>query len=194
MRRPLVLAALAALAAGCGGGPRQDADEPSGTSRVEVVRASFPARQHVAQAVQMRLRVRNADRRALDNVAVTVHTKPPPGATAAAFGQRSAPGSGLASSERPVWIVDRGPAGGDTADATTWSAGALRPGETKLLTWQLTAVQAGTYTVDFRVYPGLTGKAQPAARITGGTFRVKILDRPVSARVGPDGKVVRGGR
>src|SRR4051812_50065518 len=101
MRRPLVLAALAALTAGCGGGPRQDADEPSGTSRVEVVRASFPARQHVAQAVQMRLRVRNADRRAAGNGAVAGHTKPPPRAPAAAGGERAAPGAGRAAGEGP---------------------------------------------------------------------------------------------
>jgi hypothetical protein len=102
-------------------------------------------------------------------------------------------GGGRGARPRPVWILDRGPSGGDTADATTWSAGPLKAGQTKVLTWRLTAVKAGTYTVDFRVYPGLTGKAQPAAGITGGTFRVKIVDRPVNARVGPNGEVIRGG-
>src|SRR3954469_15444036 len=109
MRAPLALAVLAALAGGGGGAARQDAGEPSGTFKVEVLRASFPARQHIAQPVLMRLRVRNADRRRLANVGVTGQTKAPAGATAAAFGQRSAPGSGLAASERPVWILEHGP-------------------------------------------------------------------------------------
>ena len=43
MRGPLALAVLAVLAAGCGAA-RQDADEPSGTFKVEVVRASFLVR------------------------------------------------------------------------------------------------------------------------------------------------------
>ncbi len=192
MRRPLVLALLAALAGGCGGGPRQDADEPSGTFKLQIVGASFPKRQHIAQSVLLRLRVRNADRRQLDNVAVTVLTRAPAGAAAAAFGQRRPPGSGLSASERPVWVLDKGPKGGDTADARVWDAGPLFPGEEKTLTWRLVAVKAGTYTVAYRVFPGLTGKARAAHGHTSGVFRVRILDKPVAAHVAPGGRVVRG--
>jgi hypothetical protein len=192
MRRALALAVLAALAAGCGGGARQDADEPSGTFRVQVVRASFPARQQIAQSVRLRLRVRNADRRDLRNVAVTVQTRAPAGAAPVAFGQGAGPGSDLASSARPVWILDKGPVGGDTADARTWDAGRLRAGEARTLEWHLVAVKAGTYTVSYRVFPGLHGNAKPAPGRTGGTFRVRITDRPVPARVGPDDSI-RGG-
>jgi len=46
MRRLLILVAV--LAAGCGGGARQDADEPSGEFKVEIVDASFPRVQHIA--------------------------------------------------------------------------------------------------------------------------------------------------
>jgi hypothetical protein len=92
MRPALVLALLAALAGGCGGA-RQDADEPSGTFKVQIVGASFPKRQHIAQTVLLRLRVRNADKRQLDNVAVTVLTRAPAGAAPAAFGQRQGPGA-----------------------------------------------------------------------------------------------------
>jgi hypothetical protein len=127
-------------------------------------------------------------------VGVTVQTNAPAGATATAFGQRSAPAADTADSERPVWILDRGPSGDDTAGPSMWDAGPLRAGETRVLTWRLTAVKAGTYTVNFRVYPGLTGKAKPEAGITGGTFRVTIVDRPVNARVGPNGEVIRGGK
>jgi hypothetical protein len=192
MRGALALAVLAALAAGCGGGERQDADESSGTFRVQVVRASFPTRQHIAQSVLLRLRVRNADTRDLDNVAVTMETRPPAGAAPVAFGQGSRPGSDLASGARPVWILDKGPVGGDTADARTWDAGRLRAGEARTLEWHLVAAKAGTYTIRYRVFTGLTGKAKPAAGRAGGTFRVTIIDRPVPARVGAGGEVIRG--
>ena len=193
MRRALVVAGLAVLAGGCGGGGvRQDADEPSGTFKLEIVGASFPARQHIAEPVVMRLRVRNADRRSLPNVAVTVLTRPPAGSAAAAFGQRQAPGSGLSDSLRPVWVLDRGPVGGETADQNVWDAGPLSAGQAKTLTWRLVAARAGTYTIAYRVFPGLTGRAKAARGHTSGVFRVRIIDRPVAAHVGPGGQVIRG--
>ena len=193
MRGALALVLPAVLAVGCGGGPRQDADEPSGTFKVEVVRASFPARQHIAQAVVLRVRVRNADTRTLDNVAVTVQTNAPPGATESAFGQRSAPNADVSDSDRPVWILDSGPDGGDTVGPNTWNAGRLRAGQSRTLIWRLVAVKAGTYTVAYRVFPGLTGHAKAAAGHTSGSFRVRIVDRPVNATIGAHGQVVRGG-
>jgi hypothetical protein len=192
MRRLWVLALL--LAAGCGGGgARQDAGEPSGDFKVEVVSASFPRTQHIAQTVLLRVRVRNADTRALP-VAVTVETAPPaPGLAASSFGQASHDPD-LADSTRPIWVLDRGPLGGDTASVNTWSAGALRPGQSRLLTWRLVAAKAGTYTVSYRVAPGLTGKARAASvGRSSGRLRVTIADLPVPARIGPGGTVIRGG-
>ena len=67
----------------------------------------------------------------LDNVAVTVRDaragrRPAP----AAFGQRQAPRTSSPPTERPVWVLDKGPTGGDTADASTrGTAGPLCPGE-----------------------------------------------------------------
>jgi hypothetical protein len=192
MRRALVVASLALLAGGCGGGPRQDADEPSGTFKVEIVRASFPQRQHIAEPVVMRLRVRNADRRSLANVAVTVLTRGRPGTASAAFGQTQAPGTELADSLRPIWVLDRGPTGGETADANVWDAGPLFPGQERTLTWRLVAAKAGTYSIRYRVFPGLTGRAKAARGHTTGVFRVRIVDRPVAAHVGANGQVIRG--
>src|SRR3954454_18753801 len=193
MRAPLALALLGVVAAGCGGGPRQDADERAGTFRVQVLNASFPARQHIAQAVVLRMRVRNADTRRLDNVAVTVHTNAPPGAAPAAFGQGAAPTSDLAYTARPVWILEQGPKGTVTADPGTFDAGPLKAGQARTLVWRLVAVKAGAYTLSYRVFPGLSGKAKAARGPTSGTLRVRIADRPVPARVGANGEVVRGG-
>jgi hypothetical protein len=189
MRRLVV--ALVLVAAGCGGGERQGADEPSGEFRVEVVDASFPARQHVAETVELKLRVRNADRSTLHNVAVTVETRAPNGLAAAAFGQRSADAE-LADSNRPIWVLDDGPAGGEVANVNTWSAGTLRAGEARELTWRLVASRPGRYTVGYRVAPGLTGRGRAAGGRASGTFDVTIADTPVPARVGDDGQVLRG--
>jgi hypothetical protein len=192
MRRLWVLALL--LAAGCGGGgARQDAGEPSGDFKVEVVSASFPRTQHIAQTVLLRVRVRNADTRALP-LAVTVETAPPaPGLAAGSFGQGSHD-TELADGTRPIWVLDRGPLGGDTVAVNTWSTGSLRPGQSRLLTWKLVAARAGTYTVAYRVAPGLTGKGRAAAGgRSSGRLRVTIADEPVPARVGAGGRIVRGG-
>ena len=188
MRRVVVV--LAVLAAGCGGPARQDADEPSGEFKVEVVSASFPRLQHIAETVQLRVRVKNADAQTLHNVAVTVETKPVEGNAATAFGQRS-DDPALADSDRPVWILAEGPLGGDVATVNTWSAGTLGPGESKVLTWKLVASKAGRYTIGYRVSPGLTGRATAARGNTSGSFRVLIADTPVPARVGAGGRVER---
>jgi hypothetical protein len=191
MRRAVVVCAV--LAAGCGGGSaRQGAGEPSGEFRVRIVSASFPRTQHIAEPVQLKVRVRNADSETLRNVAVTVETKAVGGNAPAAFGQRSG-GGGLADSLRPVWVLSEGPEGGDTAYVNTWLAGTLGPGETRELTWRLVPSRAGSYTVGYRVAPGLTGRAKAAGEGTSGAFRVTIDDEPVPARVGEDGRVERSG-
>jgi len=180
-------------AAGCGG-ERQDADEPSGEFSLQVVDASFPARQTLAKHATMRIAVRNTDDRELPNLAVTVETEPPTGGDrgTAAFAQAS-DDPRLADAERPVWIVDREPEGGTTAYTNTWALGPLVPGQTKEVEWRLTAVKAGDYTVNYRVSPGLHGKAVPAAgQRTTGSFRVTIDDEPPPARVNDRGEVVRG--
>ena len=98
--RLCLVVSLGALAlAGCGGGERQDADEPSGTFQVAVVRASFPTKQHLAQPERFVIAVRNTGHEAVPNVAVTVSS----------FAQRSEQ-PGLADPERAVWIVDSAPA------------------------------------------------------------------------------------
>ena len=192
--RPTVAAlATAVLLSGCGGSPRQDEAEPDGSYRLEVTGARFPASQSIAEPALMVVRVRNADSKTAPNVAVTVETDPgKPGSGTVAFGQR-VDDARLSDPERPVWVVDEGPRGGDSAATNTWTLGALKAGQTKTFRWKVTAVEPGSYTIKYRVSPGLHGRAKLAGGgRTDGSFKVRIDDKPVPARVDDDGNVVRG--
>ena len=188
-----MLVVTTVLVAGCGSGPRQDADEPSGSYKLEVAAAKFPASQSIAQDSRMIVTVRNDDTKAAPNVAVTVETDPSKaGQGTVAFGQR-VDDSRLSDNERPVWIVNEGPPGGDSAATNTWALGRLGPGETRTFTWKVTAVEPGSYTLRYRISPGLAGKAKLASGgRTDGLFKVTIDDKPVPARVNDKGQVVRG--
>ena len=188
-----MLVVTTVLVAGCGSGPRQDADEPSGSYKLEVAAAKFPASQSIAQDSLMIVTVRNDDTKAAPNVAVTVETDPSKaGQGTVAFGQR-VDDSRLSDNERPVWVVNEGPPGGDSAATNTWALGRLGPGETRTFTWKVTAVEPGSYTLRYRISPGLAGKAKLAeGGRTDGLFKVTIDDKPVPARVNDKGQVVRG--
>jgi hypothetical protein len=195
MRRvPIAAALVAALfLTACGGGSRQDEDEPSGSYRLEITRAEFPERQQLAESSTFLVEVRNEDDKTVPNIAVTVKTDPGvQGESPVAFGQRE-DNPDLADPSRPVWIVDEGPKGGETAYTNTWQLGALKPGATARFEWKLTAVQAGDYTVNYEVAPGLDGKAILADNSTkaNGSFDVTITDKPAQTRVDEDGNVVR---
>jgi hypothetical protein len=187
-----VCVAAAVGAAGCGGGERQDADEKGGDYRVEVVSASFPSKQSIADASSLKIRVRNADSKTLPNVAVTIETKDRADASGApqAFSSDVADPN-LSDRSRPIWIVDKGPSGGDTAYTNTWALGPLKAGETRTFVWKVTAVKPGDYTVDYSVSPGLNGEAKLAGNRGSGRFKVTIDDTPPDARVGDDGQVIR---
>lgn len=185
-----MLVALALPA--CGGGERQDADERSGTYDVDITEASFPTGQSISERTTMRIRVQNTGTKTVPNVAMTVKTRPKkPGGAPAAFGQ-TIDDPRLADPERPVWIVDKGPEGGDSAYTNTWALGRLAPNQSKTFTWSVTPVEPGRYTIDYEVAPGLDGKAKLASGSKGsGSFRVEIDDTPADARVGDDGEVIR---
>jgi len=189
----LLAAATAALGAGACGGDRQDADEPEGSYRLDVVDASFPAKQSIAQPVAMKIRVRNPDSKDAPDVAVTVETKAAsPDAGPVAFAQgRSDPR--LADPNRPVWVLDEEPGGGASAYANTWTLGKLDAGQEKTFEWRLTAAEPGRYSLTYKVAPGLDGKAELAdGSRADGSFDVTISDKPVPARVNDAGEVVRG--
>jgi hypothetical protein len=184
----------AGLIGGCGGsGERQDAHESAASYKVDVTRASFPARQRLAASSELRLTVRNADTRTIPDVVVTLSGNDPnvPGS---GFATRSS-NPELADPTKPLWIVDRGPRDGDTVYLGTWALGELAPGRSRTFTWNVTPVVGGMHTVRWRVAAGLNGKAQ-AQTADGdqatGSFRVSVSRTPAQAIVNPEtGAVVR---
>ena len=170
------------LAAGCGGGPRQDASEPSGDFKLSVVRTSFPRAQSLAQTSPLRITVRNQGTTTVPNVALTVDGISVQSATA-----------DNADRERPVWILNQGPTGGVTAYVNTWAVGPLKPDEEKTFTWSLTATTAGVHTLRYRAAAGLNGKARAVASNgpVDGSLTVRITRKPRDRVVDPaTGKVV----
>jgi hypothetical protein len=186
-RAAIALIAASAVAGGCGGGDRQDKNEPSGTFNLDVPRADFPTKQRLAKQEELVVEVRNSDRRTIPDVAVTID----PGFTTREDRQD------LADPNRPIWIVDSGPRGGTTAYTNTWALGALAPGAVKTFRWRVTPVRAGTFDVHFRVAAGLNGKAKAQAaggQLPEGSFTVKVSGKPAQATVNPEtGAVVRSG-
>jgi hypothetical protein len=197
----VLLAASAALVAGCGGGAHQDAGEPDATYTVAIVDASFPAVQAVVRPAVLTLGVRNTGTGTIPNVAVTVNS----------FDYTS-DYPGLADDKRPIWAVEEGPGaiskppvrsqaisppgGAQTAYVNTWALGPLAPGHIRTFTWHVTAVKPGTYTVHYTVAAGLAGKAKArlaSGAIPRGQFTVTIAPRPPAKHVNPHTGLVEPG-
>jgi hypothetical protein len=190
-RTAATAAASLLLVSGCGGGTRQDAADRDATYRVTVPRATFPARQDLATAIELRIAVHNDDSRAIPNLAATITTGLG-GTSIAAFGQES-PVSGQASSSRPVWIVDHGPTDGETAYANTWAIGPLAAGQTKTFVWRVTPIVPGDFRIRYALYGSLGGKSklQLASGATPhGMFSVHVSGRPAQTKVTPGGRIL----
>ena len=171
---PLVMAclpfALALAAAGCGGGEKQDADEPEGTWKVDVISASFPGRQTLAETSELRIRVKNLEQKTLPNLAVTVD----------GFDQRSEDPD-LSDPSRPRWVIEQPPDNSITASTNTWAVGQVPGGATRTLVWKVTSVKPGTYTLRYRVAGGLNGKAKTTlvdGAPANGEFVVRVSEKP----------------
>jgi hypothetical protein len=182
---------------GCGGGSAQDANEPTGSFAVEVTRASWQPAQRLAERTHMVITVRNAGTKMIPNLAVTIvdpTLKYP--TSAQAFGQNLSGGgeaAGLASTSRPVWIID-GPGGAVTAYANTWALGPLQPNQSATFQWTLTATKPGSYVIQYQVAAGLNGKARAVLQSGGrpwGTFHVRVSSQPARSYVNNAGQVVK---
>jgi len=71
----LILALASFALAACGGGERQDVDEPEGEFPVAIVNAEFPAKQRLAQTPELLLSVRNDGDETIPDLAVTINTR-----------------------------------------------------------------------------------------------------------------------
>lgn len=177
---------------GCGEA-RQDANEASGRYRVQIVRASFPARQRISEEETLELQIRNASLRTIPNLAVTLDSL---------SYQSTYPH--LSDPKRPIWIVDRGPGprsprpvetawitdadGGATAYVNTWALGPLAPGRTRTFAWHVTPVKAGLHKVFYIVAGGLSGKAHAVlagGAVPAGRFVVHVAPAPLQTHVNP---------
>jgi hypothetical protein len=185
---------------GCGGGERQDENEPEGNFPVEVVRATFPERQKLAKSSDLVVTVRNAGNDTIPNIAMTVN----------GFDERKNDPD-LADPSRPVFALngvqveiagfpeakDASPRGCDTAYVNTWACGPLKPDEQRTFRWSVTAVKAGDFKIDWRVAAGLDGKAKAVAAGGGpaprGQFSGTISDEAPDVRVADDGKTIVSG-
>jgi len=191
-----VLSSLA-LVVGCGGGERQDEDEPEGDFAVEVTRATFPEKQRLAQSSDLVISVRNAGDQTVPNVAVTVD---------GLDFRKTDPD--LADPERPQFVVNgvpreiggfpeaktATPLGCDTAYVNTWACGPLAPGKERTFRWSVTAVKAGKYRIGYKVAAGLDGKANAVGASGGdapkGSFSGRVSAEAPQVRVADDGRTV----
>ncbi len=201
------LAGLAGtLAAGCGS-QTQAASEPKGKFPV-IASASFPSGQRISARTRLVVKVTNAGRRTVPDVAVTITdgipSHPDWGTQVQAF-DYVLNQSNLASHSRPVWVVDQspgpcqyschtgGPGGAVTAYSNTWALGPLKPHKTAVFDWHLTPVQPGAWVVNWSVAAGMVGNAKavtPGGGLPRGSFTVHISQVPAKSYVNNNGKIV----
>jgi hypothetical protein len=207
----LALIGVSTALAACGSdeSARQDAEEPEGEFPVEVDDAKFPNRQRLAETSDLVLAVENIGQEQIPELAVTIQLDDgADGSFSTKLDQE-----GLAASSRPVWILeadypkivepgikpaelDQEPsAGAEAAQTNTFAFGPVAAGDALTMAWRVTPVKAGTYTVNYEIAAGLTGKAK-ATTADGspaeGSFVVTITDKPPKAFVDERGRVVVG--
>jgi hypothetical protein len=165
MLATVLMGALVSLGA-CGGGGKQDRNDPTGTFKVDVPRASFPGNQQLAQESTLEITVVNKDSREIPKLAVTVD----------GFSQRHDDPT-FADPNRAIWIVNEPPVDADSALTNTWALGPVAPGQSRTFKWKVTPVRSGTYSVRYRIAAGLYGKAKVEDTATGGAPKGSFIAR-----------------
>jgi hypothetical protein len=206
-RRIAALAGACALVvAGCGGGQRQDAKEPTGNFPVKVVNASFPNDQRLAKDSTMEIVVQNAGQKTIPDISVTVKCQSGLGGSfQTAIPEESGDD---ADRERPQFVVNKIPTATErvnppldpaplersSAFVDTFPLGPLAAGRTATFRWDVSAVKAGKYRLCWRVNAGLYGKAKAVPASGGepvsGEFKGTVSRKAPQARVGDDGTTV----
>jgi hypothetical protein len=187
-------------ATGCGGGERQDADEPAGEFPVRVLNARFPERQKLAQSSDLVITVRNAGTETIPNIALTVdgfdYRKDDPDLADRVRRRFAINGVPVEIAGFPE-AKDATPRGCDTAYVNTWACGSLRPDAQTTFRWSVTAVRAGPFKIDWQVAAGLDGKAKAVSAGGGaaprGSFAGSVSSRPPQTRIGEDGRTIVSG-
>lgn len=208
----VAIAAATGLAA-CGGDESPDIDGPTGEYPVQVTRASFPARQHVAADTDLVLAVRNTGDKAIPDLTATIWTGGGDLAAAKAAGAFSAQGRAAGSTSEPVWLTVEGfpknlapgatlrgladaPNGGaDAAQTNSYTLGTLAPGATRTVVWRVTPVRRGSFVVRYALAAGIGGGAKAVTSggaTAGGAFRVRIDETPRGACVVREDDPYRG--
>ena len=154
-------------------------EREAGTYKVEIVDASFPTKQRLADQAQMQIVVRNAGTR----------RSPTSPSRSAVTDQgrrrlrRPLRPAGLADPARPVWIVDDGPRGGTTAYVNTWALGALagRPDQDLHVARHRRCAPARTRCAAGRGRPRRQGQG-PLRRRPAGRRSRRVSDEPARRR------------
>jgi hypothetical protein len=201
----VVAAGASALAvSGCGGGQRQDANEPKGDYQVKLVRASFPRSQSLAKNSTMEIVVQNAGQKMIPNISVTVKC----GSALGGSFSTATQDRNVADPLRPQFVVNKLPTASDrvnppldpaplersSAYTDTYPLGPLGARHTATFMWDVTAVKAGPYHLCWTVNAGLHGKAKAVAASgsapVSGEFQGTVSNKAPKATIGPDGRSI----
>ena len=198
------MGASALAVPGCGGGSRQDANEPSATYPVRLVSKSFPRNQSLAKDSTMEIVVQNAGTKMIPMISVTVKCGSALGGSFSTVTQDP----NVADPERPQFVVNKIPTATErvnppldpaplersSAYVDTYPLGPLGARHTATFMWDVSAVKAGPYRLCWRVNAGLYGKAKAVAASgsppIAGVFSGVVSNKAPKATVGPDGRSI----
>ena len=194
--------ALAISVTACGSESSSDVGEAEASYPVRIVSAEFPTAQRLGETTLLRLGVRNAGKKTIPALTVTISVGGEEGRDSSLpFGYRD-PQPGIAQPDRPVWALaadypklnglsER--AGAGTAGPKTFDFGPLKAGATAEAVWKLSAVRTGRYEVFYEVGGGLGGKAKAETApgtAAGGSFVTRISEETPDTEVTDSGEVV----
>jgi hypothetical protein len=185
----------------CGGDSSSDANEPSGTYRVDVDSASFPTLQKLGQTSLLRLGLSNSGDKTVPALTVSFTIAGKEGISSSLpFGVRD-PQTGLAQPDRPVWVLAQTyprfagsdkPGGAETSNRKTFDLGPLKPGASTEAIWKLSAVRAGKFTLLYSVDASVSGTARAVTDgdvTPGGSFATEISAELPETEVTDSGEI-----